>query len=314
MTDSFLTSPDLTPQRNYDLDETSLQRWPAAISRRPECGRASFPACGALVGSRLMPESFAYPKPWLLLQIAEVLAFGYAGLVLARRARGWARGSRLNPMPPFAPGKVAKIWFLEVFAQPQLKRLSRVRWAAHLGIFWGFLSLSALSLFLAGLRLIESRAPGNGCAAWFLRGDGNAIVKIWGNGFGLVLLAGLLLALARRLGPRPAPDEDSKEADTPLLLLLLWLTLSGFLLEGLRVAIAASAPLATGSPLSWLSALWTVHGLSGVALIVFLPHSKLMHSILAPLVIALNARNEYARKDLSCPGPEQRQPTASPKT
>ncbi len=261
-----------------------------------------------------MLENLTYPKPWLLLQIAEVFALGYAGLVLARRVRGWARGSRLNPRPPFVPGKVAKIWFLEVFAQPQIKRLSRTRWAAHLCIFWGFLSLSALSLFLAGLRLIDSRALDNGCAAWFLRGDGNVIVKIVGNGFGLVLLAGLLLALARRVGPRPAPAEDAKEADTPLLLLLLWLTLSGFLLEGLRIAVASSAPHAAGPPLSWLTALWTVHGLSGVALIVFLPHSKLMHSILAPLVIALNARNEYARKDLSCPGPELRPPTASPKT
>jgi hypothetical protein len=259
-----------------------------------------------------MLESNAYPKPWLLLQIAEVLALGYVGLVLARRVRGWARGSRLNRMPPFVPGSVAKIWFLEVFAQPQIKRLSRTRWAAHLCIFWGFLSLSALSLFLAGLRLIESWALDGDRAAWLLRGDGNVIVKIWGNGFGLVLLAGLLLALARRAGPSSAPAEHSREADTPLLVLLLWLTLSGFLLEGLRIASAFLAPHQAGPLLPWLTAFWTVHGLSGVALIVFLPHSKLMHSVLAPLVIALNARNERARKDLYCPGPRQSKPTASP--
>ena len=147
-----------------------------------------------------MFDTLEYPKPWLLLQIAEVLALGYVGVVLAIRVRGWARGSRLNSMPPFVTGNVAKIWFLEVFAQPQIKRLSRTRWAAHLCIFWGFLSLSVLSLLLAGLRAIEARAPGGGSAAWLLRGDGNVIVKIWGNGFGLVLLAGLLLALARRVG------------------------------------------------------------------------------------------------------------------
>ena len=267
-----------------------------------------------LVDYLAMFETLEYPKPWLLLQIAEVLALGYVGVVLAIRVRGWARGSRLNPAPPFVTGSVAKIWFLEVFAQPQIKRLSRSRWVAHLCIFWGFLSLSALSLFLAGLRLIESRAPGGGIAPWLLRGDGNVIVKIWGNGFGLVLLAGLLLALVRRFGPRSAPDEDSKEADTPLLVLLLWLTLSGFLLEWLRIALASPAPHAAVPLLPWLTALWTVHGLSGVALIVFLPHSTLMHAILAPLVIALNARNEHARKDLSCPGPGKNQPTASPGT
>ena len=228
--------------------------------------------------------------------------------------RGWARGARLNPAPPSAPGSVARIWFLEVFAQPQIRRLSTTRWVAHLCIFWGFLSLSALSLFLAGLRLIESRALDGGRAAWLLRGDGNVIVKLWGNGFGLVLL-GRVAPGARPDGSAlaSAPAEDSKEADTPLLVLLLWLTLSGFLLEGLRVALASLAPHSAGPLLPWLTALWTVHGLSGVALIVVLPHSRLMHAILAPLVIALNARNEHARKDLYCPGPENRTPTASPR-
>ena len=272
------------------------------------------PGVVGLVDYLAMFETLEYPKPWLLLRIAEALALGYVGVVLAFRARGWARGASLNPMPPFAPGSVAKIWFLEVFVQPQITRLSRTRWAAHLCIFWGFLSLSALSLFLAGMRLIESRALlDGGRAAWFLRGEGNVIVKIWGNGFGLVLLAGLLLALARRVGPRSAQDEDSKEADTPLLVVLLWLTLSGFLLEGLRLAGASPAPHSAKPLLPWLTALWTVHGLSGVALIVILPHSSLMHAITAPLVIALNARNEHARKDLYCPSPAKNQPTASPK-
>lgn len=218
----------------------------------------------------------------------------------------------MSALPPPAPGIIARIWFVEVFAQPQIRRLSLTRWMAHICIFWGFLSLSALSLLLAGLRLHESMALDGSRAAWLLSGDGNIIVKIWGNGFGLILLAGLLLALSRRFGPLPAPAADSKEVDTPLLLFFLWLTLSGFLLEGVRFVLASLAPQAAAPLLPLLTALWTVHGLSGVALIVALPHSTLMHGILAPLVIALNARNEYARKDLSCPGPAKKAPTASP--
>lgn len=260
-----------------------------------------------------MLETGDYPKPWLLLQIAEVLALGYVGLVLAHRLRGWSRGARLNPLPPPAAGRVARIWFVEVFAQPQIRRLSTTRWVAHLCIFWGFLSLSALSLLLAALRLLESRGLDGGRAAWLLRGEGNDIVKLWGNGFGIVLLAGLLLALGRRFVPRFAPAADSKEADTPLLVLLLWLTLSGFLLEWLRVAHAAATPLPIGPLPPWLTALWTIHGLGGVALIAALPHGRLMHVILAPLVIALNARSEHARKDLYCPVSENRAPTASPR-
>ena len=261
-----------------------------------------------------MLDALAYPKPWLLLRLADLLAIGYAGVVLTHRARGWARGSKLNALPPAATGRVARIWFSEVFAQLQIKRLSPTRWAAHLCIFWGFLSLSALSLFLAALRFLESRALDSGRAAWFLHGDGNLLVKIWGNGFGLVLLAGLLLALARRFRPLPAPAGAAQQADTPLLALLLWLTFSGFLLEGLRLGFASLSPQAAGPLLPWLTAIWTAHGLSGVALIVLLPHSTLMHAVLAPLVIALNARNEHARKDLACPCPVNSAPPASPRT
>ena len=39
-----------------------------------------------------MLETVDYPKPWLLLQIAEVLALGYVGLVLAHRLRGCRAG------------------------------------------------------------------------------------------------------------------------------------------------------------------------------------------------------------------------------
>jgi hypothetical protein len=262
-----------------------------------------------------MPGTIEYSKPWLLLWVADALAIGYVSAVMARRRRGWARGMRLDDAPAVDRGHAVKTWLLEVFAQPQIRRLSTLRWAAHICIFSGFLALWALSLFLYGLRLLETSSPGGGPAAWFLRGQGHALVKIWGNGFGLVLLAGLLLALARRFVRQPAPAVDRKERDTPLLLFLLWLTLSGFLLEGLRHDLAASVlHLSAATLTSWLSALWTLHGLSGVALIAWLPHSSLMHAILAPIVIALDSRSERGRKDLPWPERAPHAATGAPKT
>ncbi|HSB51896.1 MAG TPA: hypothetical protein VLD40_04500, partial [Dissulfurispiraceae bacterium] len=106
------------------------------------------------------------------------------------------------------------------------------------------------------------------------------------------------------------------EWDGTLLFFLLWLVLSGFVLEGMRLALVPPEiarysffgslfiPAAPHSPdelRSWLAALWTVHALSGVGLLVYFPHSKLVHSVLAPLVIALNAIEERERQDIYWP-------------
>ena len=146
-----------------------------------------------------MTENVIYPKPWPLFWVAGVLALGYLVAMMALKWRGWARGMSLPAPPPHPRGKVAGIWLVGVFAQPQLLLLSRLRWAAHIAIFWGFLALVLLSTLHVGLRLLEYLALDGGAAAWFLRGDGRAALKVWGNVFGLVLLAGLLLGLARRV-------------------------------------------------------------------------------------------------------------------
>lgn len=245
-----------------------------------------------------MIESVDYPKPWFLFWTAAALAVGYLAAALAVRWRAWARGMSLPALPHRSRGRAAGIWLVAVFAQPQLLVLSRLRWAAHSGIFWGFLALGLLSALHVGLRLLASLGLDGGAAAWFLRGDGRLVLKVWGNVFGLVLLAGLLLGLARRFVPRAAPAGEPRQSDAPLLLFLLWLTLSGFLLEALRAAAGAN-PAAAAALRPWLTALWTLHGLGGVALVALVPHGALRHALLAPLVIALDARTGPPREKRS---------------
>jgi nitrate reductase gamma subunit len=150
-------------------------------------------------------------------------------------------------------------------------------------------------------------------------------VKLWGDTFGLFLLAGLAAASVRRFLLRPS-QQVTEQADTILLLFLLWLTLSGFLLEGLRLSLVPPE-LARYSFIGslfippgaytivqlqpWLTACWCLHAFSGLALLVYLPHSKLIHSISAPLVIALNASAEFARKDIYWPDISKHKATGS---
>jgi nitrate reductase gamma subunit len=251
-----------------------------------------------------MPESAAYTKPWAVLWVAAVLALAYVAVTLAIKWRGWARGAPLPPAPRPAPARVAGIWLAEVLAQRQLLQLSPLRWAAHFAIVWGFAGLLLLSALHVVLPALAALSLDLGLAAWLLRGGGRGLAKAWGNGWGLVLLAGLVLALLRRLARRGADaagEKEAKEADLPLVVFLLVLTLSGFLLEGLRHALAAAAPQRAAALRPWLTALWTAHGLGGVALVAWLPRSTLLHALLSPLVIALNARAEHPRRDLYWP-------------
>jgi hypothetical protein len=192
-----------------------------------------------------MIENVDYPKPCLLFWAARRrrLFCPRAGVVLARL------GARHEPArrAAHARGKVAGIWLVEVFGQPQLLLLSRVRWAAHLGISWGFLGLVLLSALHVGLRLLEYLTLDGGAAAWFQRGDGRAALKIWGNVAGPVLLAGLLLGLVRRVIEGSPADESPESQQAMCCSCSLWLTLSG-LLEWLRVWRARPAAAAGLTP------------------------------------------------------------------
>lgn len=278
-----------------------------------------------MTGSLPMP----YPKPVLLITAADILAVCYLLYALNRKLCGWLRGTASHSDAPAGPlGGMLKIWLMEVFLHRQLWVLSPGRWLVHAMIFWGVLSLTALSASLFLVRNLAVLGVDYGAFGVFQGSEGSALVKIWGDGAGLVLFLGLAAAVFRRYALRPA-QQITEQFDAFLLFFLLWLTLTGFALEGLRIAASASGAgrysfvaslfvrAGTFSPheaAPWLTALWTIHGLSGVALVVYLPHSKLIHSILAPLVIAMNAGQEHERKDLYWPDMTKHRPVRSRKT
>ncbi|HEX8948792.1 MAG TPA: respiratory nitrate reductase subunit gamma [Dissulfurispiraceae bacterium] len=255
-----------------------------------------------------------YPKPWLLFWVAAIIAHFYMDYTFIRKWRSWNRGTAPSPDPEGQRGGAAGIWFAEVFLQRQLFALSPFRWLIHILIFYGFAGLLFISLFTFVLRALGYLGIDSGIARFFLSGGGHTLIKIAGDFFGLALLTGLVVAFLKRLFFRPA-QQDNKQMDILLLLFLLWLTVSGFALETARVAltpgetarysffahIIAPAGYAADQLRSWLTALWTVHAFSTVGFLVYLPHSKLMHSLLAPIVIARNTVEEQYREDMYWP-------------
>lgn len=255
-----------------------------------------------------------YYKPWLLFWVCAVLAHGYMDYSFWRRLKSWGRGQQRQNAGGWTLQTI-RIWLMEVLIQRQLLALSFSRWVVHMLIFWGFICLGALSIFLFILSLAEMSGIDGGLRAFFLHGSGHAAVKVWGNLFGIFLLAGLLSAGARRLFRRPRQLVNDQD-DMVLLAYLIWLTLSGFFLEGLRLSqihqdVARysfvgrffALPWAVNAPDIglWMTAAWTIHAFSGLGLLLYLPNSKLIHSLLGPVVIALNASEERERKDIYWP-------------
>lgn len=256
-----------------------------------------------------------YAKQWVLFWAAAVFAHVYMDYALYLNWRNWRRALKEAPVPGGTKLEIVRICLFEILLQRQLFGVSVFRWLVHVLIFWGFLGLSFLSLSTFIIRSLGSFGWDGGLRQFLYHREGYVFLKLWGDFFGVSLLTGLFIAGVRRFVFRPK-QLVSGEWDGTLLLLLLWLALSGFVLEGLRLALvppeiarysffgglfipAGSHTLDELGP--WLRGIWTVHALSGVGLMVYLPHSKLMHSVLAPLVIALNAVQERERQDIYWP-------------
>ena len=271
-------------------------------------------------------ELVDFPKPWLLFHVVVGLSLAYTAIAFFRKWLGWSRGIGEAAAGPRDYKRSSMVWLTEVFAQRQLLAFSFSRWFIHMLIFYGFLGLAMLSASAFILKASGYLAVSNTLPRYYLHPEGYFFVKMWGDGFGLLLLAGLALASIRRC-LLTEMRQTSNQMDAVLLGLLLTVTLSGFALEGLRLA-ALPAEIVRHSCIGrlfsppgthtleqlrpWLTACWTFHFLLVATLIVYLPHSKLMHSLLAPVIIGLNAADEYKREDLYWPDMKKYWETKSP--
>ena len=122
---------------------------------------------------------------------------------------------------------LAKGVILDGLFQIRLFRADRIRWAAHSLIFWGFVPLVVLHA-LDGT-ITENLFPG------YL-----PTINPWlclRNVFGLMVVAGLALAVYRRV--REHGRSKATARDASILILVAAIVVSGFLLEGAKIASRA---------------------------------------------------------------------------
>ena len=215
---------------------------------------------------------------------------GNPGGVRWRRALSLAaQGARRLRRP-----STLRALFWNGLIQRQLWRESRQRWLMHMSLSWSFAGLFVIGS--GGNFLIDLGVPLAKDDHWFAATN---------DFLGLALLLGVAIALQRRF-LSPKPHVRTVFEDTAILALLAFLALSGFLVESARYLkegtpadVAAYAFL--GYPISraleplgldWArayDALWWLHGSSGLAMVAYLPYSKLFHMFASPATIAISA-------------------------
>jgi hypothetical protein len=145
--------------------------------------------------------------------------------------------------------------------------------------------------------------------------DGFYVVYEWVlDIFGLLLVVGLGMAIYRRYVLRPARLQNPRTAliidDAYILTMLVLIAISGYLTEGLRIAVTqpawaawspvgnaiASLFLAAGDPTNQglHLAIWSFHILTSFVLIASLPFTKLFHILAVPTNIFFRVPRRYS--------------------
>jgi len=223
-----------------------------------------------------------------VLASASLLAFGIG---LLRRMVRWMSGTadaRIDARE--LPRRIA--YFLDqVFTQPRLRH-EPSSGLMHLLIFWGFLILFVGTELVA----LEHDTP-----LAFYHGLFYLVTSLVLDAFGILMLVGLGIAVYRRYVVRP--ERVSGGSYGIVLAFLITLGVTGFLLEGFRIALDGSywfdwspggalvATLIQACGLDHATmavchrATWWVHAVVTFTFVALIPYTRMLHAIAAPLNI-----------------------------
>ncbi|MCA1648351.1 MAG: 4Fe-4S dicluster domain-containing protein [Chloroflexi bacterium] len=237
-----------------------------------------------------------------VLVAVQALVLGYA---FTRRYLTWRRGRPFGPVDRL--GERTRRALSVVFLHRRLIRPGYVyAGVMHLFIFWGFLVLFIGTLIV----LLEADIARPYFGISFYQGTFYVVYKLVINLFGLLFLVGLLMAAYRRYGQKLPKFKRNLSDDAIVLGILLFLGVTGFLLEALRlsatrdpaapshwVAYPLTLALNGVDPASLAAAhavTWWAHMLANTALLVYIPISKLAHIFTGPVNVFMRATEPRA--------------------
>jgi nitrate reductase gamma subunit len=193
---------------------------------------------------------------------------------------------------------VLKVVILDILFQRRLFLQSKTRWLIHGLIFFPF-----LIRFLWGMvgLLASLCAPGISLP-WAMLDKNAAFTGFLFDITGLMILIGVVLAAVRRLGAGTTAVSGLPKPDWPALFLIGGIVIVGFFLEGMRIAMTGTPQGAEYSFLGYILSglfsegvtgaygyVWYLHAILTGAFIAYLPFSQLLHIIMSPVAMTVNA-------------------------
>ena len=241
-----------------------------------------------------------------LMYLLFLLAMGVFTYGLVSRVRLWRRGVA-SPSTLSWPTRSRQL--LRYAIQQAVIWKSPLAGLSHFGVFWGFIVL------VIGTCVVMIEDYGTkilGDKPLIFHGRFYLSLSFFLEIFGLLLIAGLCIALLRRRVERQYRPL-ARPVDAAIIWALLGLGITGFLLEGLRIAGTHGGvdgnPLEMWSFVGWsLGAafgamseealraghlsMWLLHMVLAMVFIAAIPFCKLRHIFYAPLNITLaNSRH-----------------------
>jgi len=188
--------------------------------------------------------------------------------------------------------KLANVLFFEAILQRKLFKESRLRWFIYLYESFGFMALFFVFLIFVFTRFVLK-------IDFFITGAGGLILEFLMDFLGLLILSGTIASFIRRSIRRP--NMITEREDILAVLLLFLIVVTGFLLEGFRMAVLpvtfesyfsfgglALASLFRQIPLAWTDIhfyTWIVHATLVFIFLAYIPFSKFIHFIACPVSI-----------------------------
>ena len=223
------------------------------------------------------------------------------------------------------PGWYAVVFIRDVIFHRKLYGQSFYRWLTHTLLVFGFVATFAVDMikgFTTGYLVEWSHTiPALSFARAFETGSLRPFLDFFLEFFSFLILVGCLMAIFRRFILKPS-QLRTEEEDIITLLFILFLEVSGFFIEGYRIAhpeVAASriymANFTPASANNWISfvgcflsqflkevrvdanVLWYLHVVPSLIWFVYIPHSKLLH-IFTSSVTVLADRSKQGNSDL----------------
>ncbi|MFB3887162.1 MAG: respiratory nitrate reductase subunit gamma [Thermodesulfobacteriota bacterium] len=220
------------------------------------------------------------------------------------------------------PGWYVKVLIRDIIFHKKLFGQSSYRWLAHTLLVFGFIATFTVDM-IKGLStgyLVEwsKTIPALSFAHAFETGSVRPFLDFFLEFFSFLILVGCMLAIIRRFILRP-DQLKTEEEDITTLVFILFLELSGFFIEGYRIAhqevVASRVYLANFTPASannWLSFggyflslflknlrinadfLWYFHVVPSLIWLIYIPHSKLLHIFTSSVTVLADRSKQQA--------------------